>query len=160
MKIDNQRNIYRIWLRKMVFTIVFTASIVAVMFLNIFDQPESPITKYHLVIAIAVIFIVISVIGVLKTPYYFFFHDSGEMLIFRYYPVGIFNSKKNSVQIPKKQFVKFETTKFFFGMEEKLVLYQHYRNKVAKYPPISLSAVNKADREKLKNTLQRYRTRK
>ncbi|MEX0987927.1 MAG: hypothetical protein WD052_10655 [Bacteroidales bacterium] len=156
MKIDNQRNIYRIWLRKLVFTIIFTASIVAVIFLNIFEQPDSPITKYHLIIAISAVFIVMSIIGVLRNPYYFYFDDTNDVLIFRYYPAGIFNSRKNSVQIPKEHFVRFEITKYFLRTEEKLILYQHYRNKIAKYPPICLSAVDKTDREKLKNTLQRY----
>jgi hypothetical protein len=160
MKIDNQRNIYRIWLRKLVFTIVFTISILAIVFLNIFDQPEAPITKYHLVIAISLVFIVISIIGYLRNPYYFYFDDINDVLVFRYYPVGLFNSRKNSIQIPKQHFVKFETTKFFFGMEEKLVLHQLYRKKVAKYKPISLSALDKADREKLKAVLNRYSTRK
>ena len=156
MKIDNQKNIYRIWLRKMAFTIVFTASIITVMFLKIFDHPESPITKYHVIIAISIVFIIISTIGVLRNPYYFYFDDSKDVLVFRYYPVGIFNSRKNSVQIPKQQFVKYEIVKYFFGLEEKLILYQNYRNKVAKYPPITLAALDKADREKLKNILQRY----
>lgn len=160
MKIDNQKNIYRIWLRKMAFTIIFTASIITVMFLKAFDHPESPITKYHVIIAISVVFIIISTIGVFRNPYYFYFDDSKDVLVFRYYPVGIFNSKKNSVQIPKQQFVKFEIVKYFFGMEEKLILYQNYRNKVAKYPPITLSAVDKADKEKLKNILQRYSEKK
>lgn len=160
MRIDNQKNIYAIWLRKMIFTIVFTASIVGVLFLKIFDRPDAMFSKYHLIMAIAVVFIIISFIGVMRNPYYFYFDDSGEVLVFRYYPVGIFNSRKNSVQIPKPHFVKFETQKFFFGTQEKLILYQHYRNKVAKYPPISLSAISRADREKLKNTLQRYSTRK
>ncbi len=160
MKIDNQKNIYRIWLRKMAFTIVFTASIITVMFLKVFDHPESPITKYHVIIAISAVFMIISAIGILRNPYYFYFDDSKDVLVFRYYPVGIFNSRKNSVQIPKQQFVKFEIEKYFFGLEEKLILYQNYRNKVAKYPPITLAALDKADCEKLKNMLQRYSGKK
>jgi hypothetical protein len=156
MKIDNQKNIYRIWLRKMVYTIVFTGSILGVLFLNIFDGADAAFTKYHVIILIAAIFIVISVIGVMRNPYYFYFSDSKDVLEFRYYPVGIFNSKKNSAQIPKQHFIKFETEKFFFGLEEKLILYQSYRNKVAKYPPISLSAVDATDRENLKKALQNY----
>jgi len=156
MIIDNKRNIYRIWLRKLVFTIIFTASIVAVIFLKAFDQPGSPITKYHLIIAIALIFIVISVIGFLKNPYYFYFDDVQDVLVFRFYPVGFFNSSKSSVQIPKAQFVKYDIDKFFLGTQEKLILHQLYRNKVARYKPISLSAVDKADREKLKAALSKY----
>ncbi len=160
MKIDNQRNIYRIWLRKLVFTIVFTIAILAIVFLNIFEQPGAPITKYHLVIAISLVFIAISIIGYLRNPYYFYFDDINDVLVFRYYPVGLFNSRKNSIQIPKQHFMKFETEKFFLGMEEKLILHQLYRKKVAKYKPISLSAVDKADREKLKAVLARYSKQK
>ena len=134
MKIDNQKNIYRIWLRKMAFTIVFTASIIGVMFLKAFDHPESPISKYHVIIAISAVFIIISAIGVLRSPYYFYFDDSKEVLVFRYYPAGIFNSKKNSVQIPKQQFVKYEVVKYLFGMEEKLILYQNYRQQDSQVP--------------------------
>lgn len=156
MKIDNQKNIYRIWLRKLVSTIVFTIAILAIVFLDILDQPDAAFTKYHLVIAISVVFIVFSIYGYLRNPYYFYFDDINEVLVFRYYPAGLFNSRKNTIQIPKQHFVKFETTKFFFGMEEKLILHQLYRKKVAKYKPISLSAVDKADREKLKAVLTRY----
>ncbi len=156
MKIDNQRAIYRIWLRKMVFTIFFTSTIIIILFLNIFDKVDSPITKYHLIIAISAVFIVISIINAMKNPYYFYFNDVEDLLVFRYYPVGLFNSRKNSVQIPKKHFVKFEISKFFFGMEEKLVLHQFYRNKIAKYPPISLSALSKKEKEKLKMALTAY----
>jgi hypothetical protein len=160
MKIDNQRNIYRIWLRKLVFTIVFTAAIVAILFLKIFDQSEGPITKYHLIIAISLVFVVMSIIGYLRNPYYFYFDDINDVLVFRYYPAGLLNSRKNSIQIPKKDFVKFEIQKFFLGMEEKVILHQLYRKKVAKYKPISLSAVDKADREKLKAVLTRYSSQK
>lgn len=156
VKIDNKKNIYRIWLRKLLFTIIFTAAVIAVMFLEVFDNADTRITRYHLIIAISLIFIVISIIGVMRNPYYFYFDDMSDVLVFRYYPVGLFNSRKNSLQIPKQHFIKFETVKFFFGLEEKIILYQLYRNKVAKYPPISLSTLSKEEREKLKNTLHRY----
>lgn len=156
MKIDNQRNIYRIWLRKLIITIIFTLSIPSVIFLNILNAPDATITKYHVIIAISVIYIIISVIGVLRNPYYFHFHDTPEMLIIRFYPATLFNHKKNSIQIPIQHFVKFEIEMFFFGRDEKLVLYQNYRQKVVKYPPISLSAVNKDDRDSLKIVLTRF----
>jgi len=160
MKIDNQKTVYRIWIRKLIFTIVFVASIVLVMFVKVFEQQDTAITKYHLVIAIAVVFIIFSLINMFRNPYYFYFDDINDVLVFRYYPVGFFNSKKNSVQIPKQQFVRYETSRFFLKTQEKLVLYQLYRNKVAKYPPISLSALTKKEREELKTTLSHYSKKK
>ena len=156
MKLDNQRNIYRIWLRKMVFTILFTAAVIVVMFVVPFEEDGEGLNKYHLIIAISVVFIILSVIGIYRNPYYFYFDDRHDTLVFRYYPSALFNSRKNSVQIPKQNFVKYETQKFFMGREEKLILHQHFRNKVAKYPPISLSAVDKEDVVKLKKALDHY----
>lgn len=155
MKINNKKNIDHIWTRKAVLTIAFTLAIVGVLFF-LYISPEASITKYHIIIAISLLFIVISIVGALHKPYYFYFDDINDVLVFRYYPIGILHSKKNSIQIPKEHLVKFEITKFFFGLEEKLTLYQKYRKKVAKYSPISLSAVSRKDREKLKLTLEKY----
>jgi len=156
MKYDNKQAAYRIWLRRLLFAIIFTLAVIIILFTSWFDNPESGITKYHLIIAIALVYIIISLFNFLRLPYFISFSDVDDMIIIRYYPLSIFNSKKNSIEIPKKQFVKFETLKFFFGLEEKLIVYQNFRNKIAKYPPISLSAVNKSDRERIKNSLRRY----
>ena len=156
MTIENQRNIYRIWLRKMITTLVFTISILLVLFTGWFENPDWVINKYHVIIAIAVIYFGLGLINYFRDPYYLHFQETEEMLIVRYYPVSIFNKRKNSIEIPKKLLVTFRIERFFLGIEERLILYQHYRNKVAKYPPISLSAVDKADRRKLREVLTRY----
>ena len=160
MKIDNQRNVYKVWLRKLIITILFVMFIIALVFINLFVDPDSSITKYHIAIAISIVYIIISLVGMFRNPYYFHFHDTKDMLVIRYYPVGLFNHKKNSIEIPIQHFVKFEIEKFFLGTGEKLIVYQNYRQKVAKYPPISLSAVDRTDRDRLKVVLTRYSKRK
>jgi hypothetical protein len=155
MKLDNKQNTYRIWIRRLIMAISFTVLIIIILLTTWFDNPDGELTKYHLIIAIAVVYFIISLFNYLRNPYFLFFSDGGEMLILRYYPLSIFNNKKNSIEIPKKQFQKFEIKKFFFGMDEKLIVIQNYRNKIAKYPPISLSAVSKSDRERIKSALQK-----
>ena len=135
--------------------IIFTLLIIVILLTPWFDNPDGELTKFHLIAAIAFVYVTISIINHLRVPYFLFFSDNGEMIILRYYSLSIFNQKKNSIEIPKKQFVKFETTKFFFGIEEKLIVYQNFRNKIAKYPPISLSAVDKKERERIKNALRK-----
>jgi len=41
MKIDNQRNTYRIWLSRLVITIVFAMAILLLVFVSWFDNLES-----------------------------------------------------------------------------------------------------------------------
>ncbi len=156
MKIDNQRNTYRIWLSRLVMTIVFTLVIIMILLVPWFDNPESRLGKYEIIILIALIYIVINVYNLLKRPYFVSYSDQGEMVILRYYPLSLFNSRKHSIEIPKKQLVKFELEKFLFGSQQKISLFQNFRNKVAKYPAISLSAVDKEDQERLIQSLGKY----
>jgi len=156
MKLDNQKNIYRIWLNRLVMAIVFTLVIVVLIFVPWFDSEVFPFTAYHVMIFIALIYVVINVFNTLKVPYFIFYSDQGEMIILRYYPLSLFNSRKNSIEIPKKQFVKYELKSFFFGRYQKIILYQHFRNRVVPYHPISLSAVDEEDRKRIIASLQKY----
>ena len=156
MKVDNQKNTYRIWLRRLITAIVFTLFIVILIFIPWFDNPDLRITEYHLMIFIAVLYVVISILNTLKIPYYVSYNDHGETIVMRYYPLSLFNSKKNSIEIPKQQFVKYELKPFFFGRFQKIILFQHFRNKVVPYPPISLSALEEDDRNRIIASLQKY----
>ncbi len=149
MKIDNQRNTYKIWLRKLLYAIIFTLLTTLILVTNWFDHVIDGVSKYYFVIAIALAYTMVSIWGYFKKPYFLYFSDNGEMLVLRYYPVSIFNQRKNSIEIPKQFFVKYELRKFFLGTQEELIVYQFFRNKVAKYPPVSLSAVDKSDRERI-----------
>jgi hypothetical protein len=156
MKIDNKRNIYRIWLSRLAMTVVFALLILVLIFISWFDDLASGITKYHLIILVSAIYVVVNWVNFLKRPYFVSYSDHGEMLVVRYYPVSMFTSRKNSIEIPKKQFAKFELKKFFFGNQQKLILVQNFRGKEAKYPPISLSALDREDQEKMLESLKSY----
>jgi hypothetical protein len=156
VKIDNQRNTYRIWLSRLVLTIIFALLILVMVFVSWFDNLESGITKYHLIILISGIYLSINWINYMKRPYFVSFSDQGEMIVVRYYPVSMFTSRKNSIEIPKKQFVKFELQPFLFKSQNYLILHQKFRGKIATYPRISLSALDKADREKMLHSLGKY----
>jgi hypothetical protein len=156
MLIDNQRNTYRIWLSRLVMTIVFALAILVLMFVSWFDNLESGITKYHIVILICVVYLVINWLNYLKRPYFISYSDKGEMLIVRYYPLSMFTNRKHSIEIPKKQFVNYELKPFLFKSQHYLILKQNFRGKVASYPRISLSAMEKEDREQMLQSLGKY----
>jgi hypothetical protein len=156
MKIDNQRNTYRLWLQRLVLTIVFTILIIVIIFIPWFDDATFWLDKYHLIIAIAVIYIGINLHGYLKRPFFVFYSDQGEKIILRYYSLSLFNSRKNSIEIPKQQLVKYELKSFYFGTQKMLILHQLFRDKVAKYPPISISALDPGDQEKILNSLKKH----
>jgi hypothetical protein len=156
MKIDNKRNTYRIWISRLVMTVVFALLIVSLIFVPWFENPDAPISKYHIIIIISGIYLLINWINFMKRPYFVSFSDHGEKIVVRYYPVSMFTSRKNSIEIPKQQFVKFELQPFFLKTQHYLILVQNFRGKEAKYPKISLSALEKEDREKMLESLSKY----
>jgi len=156
MKLDNKRNTYRIWLSRLVMTVLFTLVILLIIFLPWFDDSELWLSKYHVIILISAIYIAVNWINYLKRPNFVFYSDHGEMIIVRYYPVSMFTSRKNSIEIPKKQFVKYELQPFLFRTQRKLILTQNFRGKEARYPAISLSALDKEDREKMLQSLDKF----
>jgi hypothetical protein len=158
MKIDNQKNTYRIWLSRLVMTVVFSLIILAIVFLPWFDETEFWLSKYHVAIFISAIYIIVNWINFLKRPYFVSFNDQGEKIVVRFYPVSMFTSRKNSIEIPKKQFVKYELKPFFLRSQHYLILHQNFRGKVVSYPRISLSALEKEDHEKMLQSLDKYAT--
>ena len=156
MILDNKRNTYRIWLSRLVMTVVFTLVILLIIFLPWFDESEFWLTRYHVVILVSAIYIAVNWINYLKRPNFVSYSDQGEMIIVRFYPVSMFTSRKNSIEIPKKQFVKYELQPFLFRTQHKLILTQNFRGKEAKYPPVSLSALDKEDREKILQSLDKF----
>jgi len=156
MLIDNQKNTYRVWLSRLVMTIIFTLVILAIVFLPWFDESEFWLTKYHVAIFISAIYILVNWVNYMKRPYYVSFNDQGEMLVIRYYSISMFTSRKHSIEIPKQQFVKYELQPFLLKSQQYLILYQNFRGKVVPYPRISLSAMEKEDREKMLKSLEKY----
>ena len=137
-------------------TILTTLAILILFVVPWFEDTGFWLSEYHLIILIAGAYILYNIFNYIKSPHYISYSDQGEMIIFRYYSLNLFNSKKHSIEIPKKQFVKYELNPFFFGLYKKIVLYQHFRNRMAAYPPISLSALGKEDLDKILASLQKY----
>ena len=156
MKVDNKRNTYRIWLSRLVITIVFTLAILLILFLPWFDNPQSGLSKYHAIILISAVYILINLYNYLKRPFFVSYDDTGEMLVMRYYSLSLFNSQKHSIEIPKTQLINFEIENFLFGSQQRIILVQNFRSKPAKYPPVSLSAVDKEDQQRIMQSLSKY----
>jgi len=156
VKFQNRRNTMTIWVNKFIMTLIFTILIIFTGFTKWFEEPVFGLDRVYWVVIIVISWLLLISLQSLRQPCYIYFEDAGEKIIIRYYPLKILNQKKNSIEIPKKDFIKFNTEKFLFGRFEKLILYQRFRKGIAKYPPISLSAVNKNDIIKIKTLLRQY----
>ena len=68
----------------------------------------------------------------------------------------IFSGEKNTIEIHKKDFVKFQTNSSLFKMRDYLIIYQKLLKGIAKYPPISITGLSKKDKAKLITQLSLY----
>ncbi len=157
MTIDNNRKSISIRLRKLMAMLLAGALIIIVYFTDILHSPEGWFTKHHLAGLILLIYILYYIFDYMLEQNYIYYTDSGDKIMFRYYSLRPLESSQNSIEIAKSDFHDFKVIRSFFNLKEKIVLYQATRRGIAKYPPISITALNKTEKEKLFNSLNRVK---
>ena len=156
MKLDNRKNIFKLWIRKFIEAIILTLLIIVFGFSDFFKNPVLGLHNSVYIIITVAAYLTIILSDLIKKPNYVYFSDNGDKIILRFYPVRIFNSKKSSIEIPKQSFVSWEVEKFFFGRYELIFLTGNYKTGIVRFPGVSLSAVNPEDREKIKSVLSQH----
>ena len=84
---------------------------------------------------------------------YFYFSNNSKSLVFKFYSLQNFYGKPKTIEIPKSHLVKYEILMSFFNRKDSIVLYQKTAKGTAKYPPISITLLNKKQKTELKRTL-------
>jgi hypothetical protein len=75
----------------------------------------------------------------------------------RFFAPNFFTSKKNSIEIPKREFSGYSIQSFFMGYREKIILTRRTSKGVASYPPVSITALNNNDKHDLLITLEKLK---
>jgi len=87
---------------------------------------------------------------------YVSYSDEDDKISFKYFTSGIIGGRKNSVEIDKRNFSGFEVKSEFFGLRRSIILFQKFREGVAKYPPVYVSGLTRKEREKVIRSLSQY----
>ena len=153
MILNNSKSVISLKIIRRASIIIFLAYLVLVYAARIIRFPLLGIDKTTLTIVVSAIFLMIMIIPEIMNYQYIYFSDEGESIIFRYYSAGLITGKKNSVEINKRTFSGFTIDKKFFGLVESITLYQRLREGIAKYPPIFLSALKRADKARIIRSL-------
>ena len=156
MTIENQKTVIRIFLRKMLIAIITVVIIVAMLATGWFKPELLGITQYQWIILVAAIYILLMAGSWLRGLNYFYFNDKGDKLIIRYYAIRPLGRKKRAVQIPKTTLAKYEIIKTNMGLKKVLILHQHIKKKVAKYPPIGITSLTRNELSQLEHQLSLY----
>lgn len=133
----------------MLIIFLYIALLVISLFLALFDN-------YYFELGISIIALATLFTMLYIGLNYIYFSDDGDTIILRYYSLNPLFSEPKSIEIPKNSFIKFEIKKSFFGLNKEVTLYQKTKNGIAKYPAVSLSALNDKELERIQSVLEKY----
>lgn len=158
MEIDIQRTILKKNLRAFILAIIFVVFISILLITYIYEDQLFGLTKYHLAIIFGSLYVLYMLFNTLRQYCYIYFSDEGDKIILRYFPMGVFTYKKHAIEIGKHEFAGYETKEILFGFRRKLTLKVKTAKGVAKYPPVSITALNPKEKEDLLKALDRLKS--
>ncbi len=156
MVIDNAKIVIRDRMMMYIMAISLTVIIPVICLSDFFDNPVFGLSREIYVIVVCAAYILYNVYRFFLNINYFFFNDQSEKIILKYYSLRPFMQKHRSIEIAKGSLVKFEVNTSFIRRKKGLILYQKINNKIAKYPPVSISALNKEEYDNLVTALNKH----
>ena len=156
MKLDNSKAIISFRIKLFVVTVLFLTYIILSYSAKVFKLTLFGLSDTLWTIILAAIWLFIAFLPMFINYHYVSYSDEDESIVFRYFSAGIVGGKKNSVEIDKRTFAGYKTEKKMFGLIRTITLYQNFKEGVAKYPPIYISALNKVEREKVFRSLNLF----
>ena len=115
------------------------------------------ITKYQWALIVGALYALLAVAEAILELNYIYFSNTDDRIMLRYFSMSFFNRKKHSIEIPIERFGGYYLKKSLWGIKKKLILIQRVKNVDAKYPPVSITALNKQELKKLLDTLNNYK---
>jgi hypothetical protein len=156
MTFDNSKTIISIRIKLFAVTVVFLAFIVLTYIAKMIKYPLLGMSETTWTLMLAGLYLMYAFFPMYLNYQYIYFSDEGEDIIIRYFTAGMVGGKKNSIQISKKTFSGFKVTKKLGGLIQSLTLFQKFREGIAKYPPVYISALSKEERTKILRSLNQH----
>jgi len=156
MTLDNSKTIISLRIKFFGATIVFIAYFILAYAAKIIKFPLLGKGETFWIMLLTGIYTFLALLPMILNYQYVFFSDDSDKIVFRYFTSGLVGGKKNAIEIDKRSFGGYKTESRFFGLIQSITLSHKFREGVAKYPPIYISALSKEDRAKVFKTLNLY----
>jgi len=156
MTFDNSRKIISLRIKLFGATIAFLAYVILAYAAKIIKFPLLGMSDTTWTLILVGIYLFIALLPIFLNYQYIFFSDDGEKVVFRFFTSGLVGGKKNSVEINKESFSGYRVESGFFGLKQSIILYQQFKEGVAKYPPVYISALSREERNKVLRSLNLY----
>jgi len=96
------------------------------------------------------IYLVLSFKSYIKNYYYILINVGKSYTLIKYYSLRPLSSKRKTIKMPSKELIGVVIDDGFLGFNKKITFYQKVKNKVAVYPPISLTGFNNKEIKEIK----------
>jgi hypothetical protein len=156
MTFDNSKTIISLRIKLFGVTVVFLAFIVLTYIAEMIKYPLLDMGQTAWTLILAGLYLLYAFMPMYLNYQYIYFSDDGENIIIRYFTAGIVGGRKNSIEISKKTYSGFRTDKKLGGLIQSVTLFQKFREGVAKYPPVYISALSKEERTKIIRALNQH----
>lgn len=156
MTFDNSKTIIGVRIKLFFATIILLAWVAVVYVANLIKSQILGLDNSIWTFILVIIWIIIAFLPMILSYQFVSYSDEGNDIVFKYFSAGIVGGKKNTVEINKSTFTGFKIESKYFGLSKSIILFQKLVQGVAKFPPISISALTKDQQAKLIHSLSQY----
>jgi hypothetical protein len=159
MTFNNSRTIISLRIKLFGATIIFLTYIVLTYVAKLIKYPLLGMSDTAWTLILVGIYLLVAFLPMFLNYQFISFSDDGENIVFRYFTSGIVGGRKNSIEINKKSFSGYKIESRLFGLIQSIILFQQFKEGVAKYPPVYISALTREERAKVLRSLNLYAPR-
>ena len=156
MEIENTRKSVLISKMKYISVIAFIVVVIVLLTTELIRDSFLGMNKYHWAIIVTLLYILEIVYEYVKEFNYIYFNDEGEKLLFRYISLKPFHNKRFSIEMDKTQFQGYKILRSAMNLRQKIIFFVKTPQGTAKYPPVSITALNDDEFNTLKSALNQY----
>jgi len=156
MTFNNFKNIIGLRIRLFAITVILIVYLVLTYIAQIIKFPLFGMSDTLATVILVAIYLFLVFLPMYLNYQFVSYSDDDDKIVFRYFTSGIIGGRKNSVAIDKRNFSGYEVKSEFFGLKKSIILFQNFREGVAKYPPVYISGLTGKEREKVIRSLSQY----
>jgi len=156
MTFDNSKTIISLRIKLFGATVLLLTFLALAYVVMLIKFPLLGFNESSWTVILVGVWLVLALMPIILNYQFISYSDDGEYIVFRYFTAGIVGGRKNSVEINKTTFAGYKIETRFFGFIQSIILFQNIQGRVANYPPVYISALNRKEKEKIINSLNQY----
>ena len=155
MKIENTKKTLIINQLRYITVIAFIVIVVLLLTTDLIRNEFLGLNKYYWAVIVSLIYLGQNIIEYLKDYNYIYFTDENNIILFRYISLRPFKNKRYSIEISKENFHGYKIERRS-PLKQEIIFFVKTPQGIAKYPPISISALSEDEFNKLKKSLNQH----